>query len=184
MRQQLVGVAVATGVPYEVITGDMRGVNDRTVRVILHEFRRRIQAYQHQIVAHQFCRRVYQAWLERALLSGALPMPADYTAHPRAWSAVKWMPQSWPYLHPVQDVEASKAAVRAGFTSRAAIVAEYGEDTEAIDAEQAADNARADDLGLRYDSDGRTSGVAAKPITDEPAAPDAPAAPPVEGTMS
>ena len=37
----------------------------------------------------------------------------------------------------------------------AAVVAEYGEDAEAIDQEQAADNARADALGLSYDCDGR-----------------------------
>jgi capsid protein len=33
--------------------------------------------------------------------------------------------------------------------------ARQGEDAEVIDAEQAADNKRADDAGLRYDSDGR-----------------------------
>lgn len=155
MKQQLFGVAAATGVPYEVLTGDMSGVNDRTVRVILHEFRRRIQAWQHQIVAHQFCRRVFRAWLDRAVLSGALPLPAGYVTDTAAWSAVKWMPQAWPYLHPVQDVQAQRSAVRAGFTTRSAVVAEQGEDAEAIDQEQASDNARADALQVSYDSDGR-----------------------------
>lgn len=167
MRQQLYGVAAATGVPYEVLTGDMRGVNDRTVRVILHEFRRRIQGYQHQIVAHQFCRRVWQAWLDRAILSGALPLPRGYAQNPAAWQAVKWMPQAWPYIHPVQDVDAQKKAVRNGFTTRAAVVSEYGEDAEAIDVDQAADNARADKLGLRYDTDARDGNVESSSATDE-----------------
>jgi hypothetical protein len=31
---------------------------------------------------------------------------------------VKWVPQGWPYINPVQDIQASKDAVRAGFSSR------------------------------------------------------------------
>jgi lambda family phage portal protein len=155
MRQQLFAVAAATGVPYEVLTGDMSKVNDRTVRVILHEFRRAIQAWQHQIVAFQFCRRVFNAWMDQAFLSGALPIPVAYVENPTPWNRVSWMPQSWPYLHPVQDVEADRAAVRSGFTTRAAVVSERGEDVEAIDRQQAEDNQRADNLGVKYDSDGR-----------------------------
>jgi capsid protein len=34
-RQQLYHVAAAAGVPYEILTGDLSRVNDRTVRVIL-----------------------------------------------------------------------------------------------------------------------------------------------------
>jgi lambda family phage portal protein len=169
MRQQLYGVAAATGVPYEVLTGDMRGVNDRTVRVLLHEFRRRVQAWQHQIVVFQFCRPVWKAWLDRVFLSGALPIPAEYLTNPEPWSKVSWTPHGWPYLNPVQDVDAQKAAVRDGFKSRAAVVSEQGDDAEAIDAAQALDNKRADDLGLKYDSDGRQPANGARP----PAAADA-----------
>lgn len=155
IRHQLRAVSTATGVPYEVLTGDMSSVNDRTVRVILHDFRRRIQQWQHQIIAFQFCRRVWSAWLFRAYLSGAIEVPANFLTAPEEWSQVKWVPQGWPYIHPVQDIAAAKDAIRNGLGSRAAAVAERGEDVEAIDAEQAADNARADSLGLKHDSDGR-----------------------------
>jgi capsid protein len=65
------------------------------------------------------------------------------------------VPQGWPYINPVQDIQAQKEAIRAGLDSRSNLVSEQGEDAEAIDAQQAADNTRADTLGLRYDSDGR-----------------------------
>jgi lambda family phage portal protein len=158
-RQQLFHISAATGVPYETLTGDMSRVNDRTVRVILHEFRRRIQAWQHQIVAFQLCRPLWRAWLDRVFLSGAIEIPVDYVADQEPWSKVKWMPQGWPYLHPVQDVQAQKAAIRSGFTSRSAVVSEQGEDAEEIDREQAGDNDRADSLGLKYDSDARPQEV-------------------------
>lgn len=163
MRQQLFAVSAAAGVPYEVLTGDMSKVNDRTVRVILHEFRRCVQAMQHQIVAFQVCRRVWRAWMDVVFASGALAIPPAYQQDPAPWLAAKWIPQGWPYLQPVQDIEAQTEAIRSGFTSRSAVVSEQGEDAEQIDAEQAADNARADRLGLRYASDGRQDAKAKTP---------------------
>lgn len=169
MRQQLRGACVAAGVPYEIVTGDLGSLNDRVMRVVLQKFRRRIQAWQHQIVVFQLCRPTFNAWLDRAILSGALAEPKGYYDDPAPWQAVKWQPQGWPYLHPVQDIEASRAAIRAGLTTRTCEVGAQGEDAEAIDLEQQADNQRADKLGLKYDSDGRfalnakASGVPAVP---------------------
>lgn len=168
MRQQLFHVAAATGVPYETLTGDMSKVNDRTVRVILNEFRRRIEAYQHQIVAFQVCRRVWRAWMDRVFLSSDR-IPLEYIETPELWSKVKWMPQGWKYIHPVQDVQAATAAIRSGLTTRAAEVSALGEDAEEIDREQAADNERADELGLRYDSDGRNAATPTDSTLDEEA---------------
>jgi len=156
IKSQLRAVAVAVDVPYEVLTGDMRDVNDRTVRAILQEFRRRIQAWQHQIIAFQLCRPLFRAWMDRAVLSGALDLPVvAYFGNRAEWGTVRWIPQAWPYLNPVQDIEAKTKGIRAGLTSRSAEVSETGEDAETIDAQQQADNARADDKGLKYDSDGR-----------------------------
>jgi lambda family phage portal protein len=168
MKGHLRAVGAATGVPYEVLTGDMSGLNDRVMRVILHEFRRRIQAEQHQTVAFQLCRPVWRAFLDTAFLAGALPIPPTYLVDPGAWAAVRWMPQGWPYLHPVQDVQAAQAAIRAGFTSRSAVVSEQGEDAEVVDGQQAEDNARADRLGLRFDSDGRQAKASAGAPGGEP----------------
>jgi lambda family phage portal protein len=167
MRQQLQAVAAGVGVPYEVLTGDMANVNDRVVRVILHEFRRRVSTWQHNIIAFQFCRRVWKAWMDRVFVSGALPIPIAFLENSEPWARVKWMPQGWPYLHPVQDVEADEKAIRDGFTSRSAVVSERGEDAATIDEENAADNARADAMKLKYDSDGRQAkNTAAKPVLE------------------
>ncbi len=166
MRQQLYAVSAATGVPYEVLTGDMNRVNDRTVRVVLHEFRRQIQADQHQTVAYQLCRPVWMAWMDRAWLSGALEISADYIEDPEPWQRVIWTPQAWPYLHPVQDVQAQKEAIRNGLTSRSSVVSELGEDAAVVDEAQARDNERADDLKLKYDSDGRNGKGGSKPGGD------------------
>jgi lambda family phage portal protein len=173
MKQQLLAVSAATGVPYEALTGDMSGVNDRTVRVVFNEFRLRIQMVQHHLIAFQLCRPVWRAWMDAAVLSGALPVSlADYRSNPDAYLAVTWTPPRTPYIHPVQDVEAQQAAIRAGLTSRSAIVSELGEDAESIDEQQAADNQRADEYRLKYDSDARyaksVNGVQKTTTTDQP----------------
>lgn len=167
-RQQLYHVAAAAGVPYEILTGDLSRVTDRTVRVILIEFRRRVMMWQHQIVAFQYCRPIFKGWFDRAVLSGKLPISAaDYAANPQDYCAVKWVPQGWPYINPLQDIQAAKERVRSGISSRSAEVSDQGEDAEVIDAEQAADNQRADDLKLRYDSDGRQPATGPKETVTE-----------------
>lgn len=154
MRSQLMAAAVAADVPYEVLTGDLRGVNDRTVRVILEEFRRRVEQRQGFIVAFAFNRPIWTAFIERAILSGALEVPAAYWDDPTPWMRTEWIAPAWPYIHPVQDVEHEIRMVRSGFKSRAQVVKERGWDIEALDAEIAADRKRADAMGLQFDSDG------------------------------
>lgn len=178
MRQQLTAVAVALEIPYELLTGDLSKVNDRTARMILNEFRRGVERWQAHIVAQQLCRRVWEAWWDRAVLAGALPVAAaDYQARLTEYRAVSWTPQRWAYINPVQDIQARREEMRAGLVSRRQSVSELGEDVEALDEEIAADNTRADTLGLIFDSDPRkvqNTGALQAAVNAPPA--DAPAA--------
>lgn len=172
MRQQMLGVAAAVDVPYEVLVGDLSKVNDRTVRVILNEFRRRIMQRQHHLIVYQFCRPIWEEWFNQAWISGLLEVPEGYVDDPAAYRAVEWLPQRWPYLHPVQDVQAERDEIRAGFASRSQKVSERGDDIEELDRQIAEDNRRADALGLKFDSDGRTANRSStqphKPDPDRP----------------
>jgi capsid protein len=68
---------------------------------------------------------------------------------------VEWRPPSWAWVDPLKDIKAEILAVRAGFKSRSAVINEMGYDEEEVDQQVAADQARADSLGLTYDSDPR-----------------------------
>ena len=151
MRQQLQAAAAGVGLPYELLTGDMREVNDRVIRVILNEFRRRIEQLQFSVYVHQLCRPVRAAWLDMAVLAGEVSLP-DYNARRRHYLRTRWVPQGWAYIHPVQDVQSKQMEVAAGFTSRSEVVLRSGYDAEQIDHENAEDNARAERLGLHYAS--------------------------------
>ena len=156
MKQQIMAIAAGMGLPYELLSGDMAGVSDRALRLILNEFRRRIQQIQHNQIIFQFCRPVWNRWLDMAVLNGSISIP-DYSSRQSSYRRVKWIAHGWPYMHPVQDMQAQKMAVRSGFKSRSEVVSEQGYDSEQIDAEISADNRRADGLDLKYDSDSRAS---------------------------
>ena len=180
-RQRLMAIAAAHGVPYEVLTGDLRGISDRALKLILHEFHRMLECDQWLYMIPQMCQPVAEAWTDAAVLSGLLDVPGYAEIRDQVTESL-WVPQGWPYSHPVQDVSANIAAIRAGLGSRTGSILKNGDDPETIDAEQVADNARADELGLSYDSDGRRSQSAPEPEHDEepmpaPALAQAPAPP-------
>jgi len=146
-RQQYQGVAAGTGLPYELLTGDLNGVSDRALRVILNEFRRHCQQRQWHILIPQLCRKVRAAFADAAVIAGILN-----GAEGREARRVTWVPQGWAYIHPTQDVQAQQIAVESGFTSRTRVITERGDDPEEIDAERAADEAREAELGLEEET--------------------------------
>ena len=162
MRTQLRAVAVAIGVTYEQLTGDLSGVNYSSIRAGMVEFRRRIEQWQRIVIIHQFCRVVYARWMDQAVLAGALSAP-DYAQRRREYLAVKWIPQGWAWVDPQKEFTAVIMAIRAGLMSRDQAVATYGYDVEEIDREIAAGNQRADELGLILDSDARQRTAAGNP---------------------
>lgn len=65
------------------------------------------------------------------------------------------IPQGWQWVDPQKEFNAMKLAIRAGLMSRSEAISAYGYDAEDVDREIAADNQRADALGLVFDSDPR-----------------------------
>ena len=154
MRQQFRAVAAAMGITYEMLTGDLTQVNYSSIRAGLLEFRRRCEALQHGVIVHQLCRPIWRAWMDQAVLEGAIDLPG-YRKEKRQYQSAKWIPQGWSWVDPQKEFNAMKLAIRAGLMSRSEAISGNGYDAEDVDREIAADNARADALGLIFDSDAR-----------------------------
>ena len=155
----LLAISASLGLPYHLVTGDVRQANYSSLRAELVEFRRRIGQLQHGVIAHQFCRPVWQRWLEAAALSGALDLPDIKVAR-----AVHWIPPRWDWVDPLKDIQAQLLGINAGLMSRRKAVEATGYDIEEIDRENAADAERAASLGLTYStSPGETQGARATP---------------------
>jgi lambda family phage portal protein len=161
----LLSVSASLGLPYHLVTGDVRQANYSSLRAELVEFRRRIGQLQHGVLVHQFCRPIWARWLETAQLAGRLEL-----SDPVAARMVQWIPPRWDWVDPLKDIQAQVLAMEAGITSRRKVVEATGYDVEEVDRENATDAARAAALGLSYrTSPGETQGAreppAARPQT-------------------
>jgi len=155
----LLAISASLGLPYHLVTGDVRQANYSSLRAELVEFRRRVGQLQHGVIAHQLCRPIWQRWLKTAVLSGALDLPDINQAR-----AVHWIPPRWDWVDPLKDIQAQLLGIDAGLMSRRKAVEATGYDIEEIDRENAADAERAAALGLNYrTSPGETQGARATP---------------------
>jgi lambda family phage portal protein len=156
VRHELRAAGAAVGVPMEAFTHDWGATNDRLARVVLNQYRRRVHRLLWTVVVPQVLKPLYSEWIRFALTTKLLPVDPETYIQDRQ-GRVSFSPHAHAYVHPVQDVASYREAIKAGLTSRQAAVAETGEDAEVIDAQQEADNRRADGKGLKYTSDARQS---------------------------
>lgn len=133
-RQQIMSLAAGIGMPYELLSGDYSRVNDRTIRVALNDYRRKLESDQWNIIIAQFLKPLRKAWVDAAILNNQLTLEQRKEA-----ISTHWTPHAHAYIHPVQDVQANIAAVNAGFKSRAEVIRERGYDISEIDDERLSD---------------------------------------------
>lgn len=135
-------VAVGIGIPVSLLTGDLSEVNFSSIRAGLIEWRSRVEALQHAVIAFQFLRPVWARWTALEALSGAITSKAEELL------PVSWIPPKKAWVNPKDDVEAEIAAINANLMSRREAVASRGVDIELLDADIASDKQRADSLGI------------------------------------
>lgn len=139
-------IAAALGLPYEVLTGDLSAVNYSSIRAGLVEWRRRIEMLQHNVIVFQALRPIWRRWATLERLAGRIEGRLEDLL------AVRWITPKQQWVDPSKDVAAEIDAIGAGLMSRREAVAARGMDIAALDAEIAADNARAEALGLTFNA--------------------------------
>jgi lambda family phage portal protein len=146
MRTQHMGTAAAAGIPYELFSGDIKEISDRTLRVLMNEFRRLAEQRQWQIIIPMFCQPVVEWFADAAFLVGKITEEERDLV-----KRCEHAPHGWAHIHPVQDPQGKKLEVEAGFRSRSSVIGDRGDDPDAVDAERAADMAREKQLDLWVD---------------------------------
>jgi lambda family phage portal protein len=163
---ELRDIAVGLGTSYEALSGDLTGVNFSSGRMGWLEFQRGIGAAQRFMLIPQLCGVVAKWFLEAASLVLARDL-SDVV--------LDWTPPSREMINPKEEIGAARDAIRAGLSSRSNEQRKLGFDPEELDAENAVDSERADELGLVFDSDPRQRTAAGNAVTAS-----APAADPVQ----
>jgi lambda family phage portal protein len=145
---QLRAIASALGLPYELLSGDLSGVTFASGRHSLLAFERTVDSMVQNLMAYQFCRPIWKWWLKIQVAAGELP--EEILTAP-----VRWIAPEFQTLDSRMTVNSQVQKIRAGLVSRSESVSSTGVDPTALDEQIAADNARADKLGLIFDSDAR-----------------------------
>lgn len=143
LRSTQLGTAAGQGLPYEIFSGDIANISDRTLRVVMQEFRRFAQQRQWHTIIPMACQGMVEWFADAAVLAGKLPLSKRKAARNPEHN-----PQGWEYIHPVQDIEGKVLAIDNGLTSRDRVISEQGNDPRKIDKERADAKKRADALGL------------------------------------
>jgi lambda family phage portal protein len=146
-RQSLRATAVGLGLPYEVLAGDLSGVNFTSGRMGWLEFGRNIDVWRWHMLIPQMCARVWDWFNEAASVS-----PGGWeTAIPCGWVAPRR-----DLIDPTKELDALSREMRIGALSFSGMLKERGiNDTDAHISQMVEDNAAIDKAGLVLDSDPR-----------------------------
>lgn len=140
-------IAAGLGVTYESLTGDLSQATYSGGRLGHLEFDRSVDSWRWNMLVPQMLGPI-ERWTTDAV--------NVVTASTEPFS-LDWTPPERILIDVAMENEASKDAIRNGLSSRSEEVRKRGLDPEKLDTEIAADNARADKLGLVFDSDPRST---------------------------
>ncbi len=151
MRFMLRAVAVGVGCAYEGISGDYSQSNYSSSRLSLLNERDNWRVLQAWLV-EDLMQPVYEAWLEMAVLSGAVDLRA-YEMAPEVYHAPRWQPRGWEWVDPAKEGAAWKAAVRNGFATVADVIAAKGGDIEDVWRQRRRELDMSNEMKLVFDTD-------------------------------
>jgi lambda family phage portal protein len=152
MSTELHAIAAGADMTYEMMTGDLSGVNFSSIRVGRNDFWAVIDQYQWLALIPQFCRPVWRKFAAVQAIAGRRDANKPYDAN--------WTPPARAWLDPATDVKAERDAMRAGLLPPQEAVARRGEHFDDVVDQYAAAINRFDELGLVFDSDARKTSAA------------------------
>ena len=134
VKSVLQRIASGWRVAYHSLANDLEGVNFSSIRSGTLEERDRWAADQRWFIG-AFLEPLYAAWLQQALLSGAIVLPTG-NALPASklakFSAHEWQGRRWDWVDPKADMEAKTLGVRAGLIAPQTLAAQMGQDFEDV----------------------------------------------------
>lgn len=161
MSVELHAIASGLGCTFEMLTGNLKGVNFSSGRMGFLEFQRNVDTWRAHIMRPMFLTRTTQWWLEGLLLLGLKTNDVRRV----------FTPPRREMIDPTKEVPANKTAVRTGFKSLSEVIRESGKDPEEHFAELKSDTEMLDKLGLILDSDPRNTQISGIQQNDEPTPP-------------
>lgn len=125
-------LSVATGAPYELLSGDYAGMNYSTMRVSRNDFATQLHPIASRHVRH-LCEPVVTGFFDWAVLSGKLELPGYFTGNnARLYREHIWQPPAMEEVDPLRVATATEKALARNLMSPQEIVAKRGRDLEEV----------------------------------------------------
>ena len=118
-RFGLRAIATGTGIPYELMTGDLSQVNYSSYRAGLIRFRRRLEQDQYQILVPMLCAPIWRRVLEDARAVLGQPTLGERTR-------IEWTPPRFELVDPLKETQAEIEAIQAGLDTWPEVVRRRG----------------------------------------------------------
>ena len=131
MRFMLREMAAGVGTSYEALSRDYSQSNYSSSRLALLDDRDLWRVLQGWLIRNCLSE-IYREWLPAAVLAGEVVAP-DYYSNPYKYEQVRFKPRGWNWIDPTKEVNAFRAAVRAGFMTVSDVIAQTGGGTDAED---------------------------------------------------
>ena len=138
LKHMLRVVAAGTGLPYELLTGDLSSTNYSSAKLGLEAFKRRCKGIRETLLVARMLRPIWQRWVTLEVLSGRLHAPG-FMQDPSPYFAASFLFPEWAALDPLKEATADVTLLNAGIRSRSEIIAARGRDIDDVDAEIARD---------------------------------------------
>jgi capsid protein len=142
LKSFLRGIAAGIGIPYEMLSGDLEGVNYSSAKLGHETFRRRCDTIRRTLLVPKFFGPVWRRFLTLEVLAGRFEIPGFYS-DPESALDVEFLWTAWASLDPEKDANATIANINAGIQSRFESIAARGRDPVEVLAEIERDRALA-----------------------------------------
>lgn len=152
-KAMLMGAASGLNVAYNSLASDLESISYSSIRAGSIEERDNWRILQSWFI-EQFCQPVFDEWLDKALIRGALggakPLPHSKN---EKFNAPSWNVRGWQWVDPLKDSIANIDAIKMGLKTRQMVLSEQGFDLEDVLEQLKQEKALVEQYGLTVDTD-------------------------------
>lgn len=143
------GIAVGTGLSYEVVARDYSQTNYSSSRTSQLEDRRRFRCWQQYLIQHML-QPIWDAFCDSAAISGRIGFPssAELLEDRRRYAPVEWQTPEWEWVDPQSEQTASEMALNSFTDTYANVLGSRGRSFRQVFYQRAKEDKLRKKLGL------------------------------------
>lgn len=151
VRTLLRGASAGIGISYETLSNDYSQSNYSSARLALLNERDHWKSMQ-QMMIDNFHQKVFESWIEQAVLSSAIILP-DFWSNRERYLRPNWIGRGWAWVDPQKEVQANIDAIKNGLSTYSEVHAQNGADFDEFIKRRKAEQELIDENDLIFESD-------------------------------